>query len=191
MTFGRPARITKAMVVKAAYPSPNGRSADISTATDQTKDRPAKLDFFIAFCKLHHILGDVLETFYDADDDSDIDNSSGFGNLFATKTLDQLFKFDHDLSVWREGLPIHLQTPTTHVDASETKHITRQANTLHARYNLIATIVICPQIANYVQLLLHAASPVQTFLDSSTTNLSGYGSRQFIVTISNCQYCSR
>ena len=89
---------------------------------------PSKVNFYISFCRLHHIIGDVLETFYIVGDTKAEQSSSLFFDKFAS-----LFRIDSALKDWARGLHPFFQMPSDAEDPTPTKHITREANVLRAR----------------------------------------------------------
>ncbi|RAL15901.1 Zn(II)2Cys6 transcription factor [Aspergillus homomorphus CBS 101889] len=101
---------------------------------------PSKVNFYISFCRLHHIIGEVLETFYilgdgksdrhpNRNDAEPGENSSLFFDKFAS-----LFRIDSALNNWARSLHPFFQMPSELEDPTPTKHITREANILRARY---------------------------------------------------------
>lgn len=99
----------------------------------QPPDQPKLLDFYISFCRLHQILGDVLLTFYSPCGDT----SAGFSSVKAKsfiESLDGLLEIDSRLVRFRNKLNPHLQVPSQFHDNTEIHVFERQANTLNLRY---------------------------------------------------------
>jgi len=125
MAFGRPCRISQDLALQAVLP--------LTIYDEQQPDQPAMLDFFISYCKLHLIVGDILLTLYT----SVGENSTGLAKLKVRsfiETLDELIKFDGRLLEWRKDVKPHLQFPSKYHDSTEILLFTRQSNVLHARY---------------------------------------------------------
>lgn len=103
---------------------------------------PSKVSFYISFCRLHHIIGEVLETFYISDDSKAVpDPSRGVASMKPNPSIpfDQfssLFRIETYLNDWAGNLHPFFQMPSDLQDSTPTKHITRQANVLRARYVL-------------------------------------------------------
>lgn len=101
---------------------------------------PSKAKFYISFCQLHHIIGDVLETFYNSSGSkADLDSSRNFTSVKFSSPLSfdkftSLFRIESDLCNWAESLHSYFRMPSDLEDPTPTKHITRQANILRARF---------------------------------------------------------
>ncbi|KAI9924202.1 hypothetical protein MW887_007152 [Aspergillus wentii] len=101
---------------------------------------PSKAKFYISFCRLHHIIGDVLENFYNpsdskADPDSRRDSTGvKSSSPLSFEKFTGLFRIESDLYNWTESLHPYFRRPSDLEDPTPTKHITRQANVLRARY---------------------------------------------------------
>ncbi|KAL4787186.1 hypothetical protein BJX76DRAFT_363952 [Aspergillus varians] len=94
---------------------------------------PSKVNFYISFCRLHHIIGEVLEIFYISRDDTDSHpsrdgNAPPYFDKFAS-----LFRIESELNHWAANLDPFFQMPSDIQDSTPTKHITREANILRAR----------------------------------------------------------
>ncbi|KAL7657975.1 hypothetical protein ACMYSQ_004117 [Aspergillus niger] len=129
MTFGSKPQISHEIVKKSAVPP-------TSAATQQVlrPNTPSSIngDFYSAFCHLHVILGDILESLYPLS--SEHPSSPEFGasiptekdDILAPQKLTDLFRIESDLSTWYSGLPLQLQVGIGRTDS-------RIANVLHAR----------------------------------------------------------
>ncbi|PYH62040.1 uncharacterized protein BO96DRAFT_428776 [Aspergillus niger CBS 101883] len=129
MTFGSKPQISHEIVKKSAVPP-------TSAATQQVlrPNTPSSIngDFYSAFCHLHVILGDILESLYPLS--SEHPSSPEFGasiptekdDILAPQKLTDLFRIEFDLSTWYSGLPPQLQVGIGRTDS-------RIANVLHAR----------------------------------------------------------
>jgi Fungal specific transcription factor domain len=167
MTFGRPPRISKEIADQAVYPLADGvRSSD--GTLNQLTSQPATLDFFIAYCKLHHILGDVLDSFYTAGDGSRTSGQFRTSVSGSAQRLGDLFEIEDNLSRWRDCLEPHLKVPSTYVDRSDTRYITRQAHILHARYDPPTQSLVNVTMANTDQIPAHTPASIQTVSHSSS-----------------------
>ncbi|PYH64284.1 Zn(II)2Cys6 transcription factor [Aspergillus vadensis CBS 113365] len=111
-----------------------------SSGDTVTPSLPSKLNFYISFCRLHHIIAEVLETFYSIDDstarhhvsENRNDREGSCAVLFDK--FASLFRIDSALKHWAHGLHPFFQMPSELEDPTPTKHITREANILRARY---------------------------------------------------------
>ena len=95
--------------------------------------QPPKFSFFIAFCKLHQILGLVLDCFYTTKSGTSTPSCLGASDDIFVNKIPNLFVIENKLAHWHQGLEEHLKVPSTYVDETETLYVTRQANVLHAR----------------------------------------------------------
>src|ERR1700678_52863 len=110
MAFGRPARISQDVALQAILP--------VTIYEEQQPDQPAMLDFFISYCKLHLIVGDILLALYTSVGES----STGFAKLRVRsfiEIVDKLIKFDGRLLEWRKDVKPHLQFPSKYHDPTE------------------------------------------------------------------------
>ena len=109
-----------------------------SSSETGTTGLPSKLNFYISFCQLHHIIAEVLETFYtdgskfEHQYDSVSDRNEKSSLLFFDKFA-SLFRIDSELNDWACNLHPFFQMPSELQDPTPTKHITREANVLRAR----------------------------------------------------------
>ena len=95
---------------------------------------PSKAKFYVSFCQLHHIIGDVLETFYIPN--GGIKNGPTKQSLEDISLIDKiatLFKIESELNNWASNLDPFFRKPSEALDATPSKHITREANVLRAR----------------------------------------------------------
>ncbi|KAI2814412.1 transcriptional regulator family: Fungal Specific TF [Aspergillus niger] len=140
MTFGSKPQISHEIVKKSAVPP-------TSAATQQVlrPNTPSSIngDFYSAFCHLHVILGDILESLYPLS--SEHPSSPEFGasiptekdDILAPQKLTDLFRIEFDLSTWYSGLPPQLQVGIGRTDS-------RIANVLHARYLCVRLLFFRP-----------------------------------------------
>ena len=113
MTHGRPMRISQEVARRSPLPAAidDEHLEDGEFDRMQPPDQPSKLAFFLAFCKLHIILGDILTALYyerapSEDQVHAVDNSA---NVETQHDIVKTMEFDQALSNWREDLDIHLQ----------------------------------------------------------------------------------
>lgn len=111
-----------------------------TAATDpEATTLPSKVNFYISFCRLHHIIGDVLETFYiHKDPPRSTDAKRGVvGTKLDSIPFDKiasLSRIESDLKDWTGNLHPFFKMPSDFEDPTPTKHITREANVLRARF---------------------------------------------------------
>ena len=161
MTFGRPMRISQ----EAARRSPLPAAIDDEHLEDgdfegmQPPDQPSKVAFFLAFCKLHIILGDILSALYHerAPSGSHVHPSVDSAIVEAQHDIVKTMEFDQALSNWREDLDIHLQIGPDGTAADS--RFQGQAVNLFARYLHIRVL-----------LFRTFLSPLLTKLDGRTTS---------------------
>lgn len=172
MSLGRSPRIPKTVADRVEHPLASGSlSTDIHRAP--SPDQPAIFNFFVAFCKLHHILGDILESFY-ADSEENQPNRVG-SSLIPAMKLDKVFQIEQNLSQWSDELETSLQRPFVGSSFIESQHDTRQINILRARYvwdSIYGPVspVLIEDSYFYIQMLLYRSFVSQarkfgTFLD--------------------------
>lgn len=137
MTFGCPLKVPRSVAQEGLNALVLNSQARKDTVTSSL---PSKLNFYISFCRLHHIIAEVLETFYSFDDSKarhhvsgDVDNSDESSALLFDKFA-SLFRIDSALINWARSLHPFFQMPSELEDPTPTKHITREANILRARY---------------------------------------------------------
>ncbi|PYH77076.1 hypothetical protein BO82DRAFT_345797 [Aspergillus uvarum CBS 121591] len=139
MTFGCALKVPQSVAkegLNLLVPNAVEQSSDSATAT-----LPSKVNFYRSFCRLHHIIGDVIDTFYESGKnkpnhpasklhpETPSDSSSLMFDKFAS-----LFRIDSALNEWARSLHPFFQMPSELQDPTPTKHITREANILRARY---------------------------------------------------------
>ncbi|KAJ5360354.1 hypothetical protein N7517_009545 [Penicillium concentricum] len=111
---------------------------------------PSKAKFYISFCRLHHIIGDVLETFYNSSDSkADPDSSRDLTSVKLSspssfEKFTSLFRIESDLCNWTESLHLYFRMSSDLEDPTPTKQITRQANVLRARYLSVRLLLFRP-----------------------------------------------
>ena len=131
MTFGQPATISRKTAERAVYPD----AGNLKVYVVQAQNQPAPLEFFISYCKLHQLLGDILDTFYGRSDSMRTTEASNSPVSRSSRDIGDMFDIEQRLSSWQEHLDFRLRVPTTYADHSRTGYIERQANILHARYS--------------------------------------------------------
>lgn len=131
MTFGRTPLIPKAIADQVPYPSPTG-SPDDDTFRGLPPDQPPTPGFFNAFCKLHRILGDILESFYT---ESEYDATSLKPNttLLSGQKMEKVIQIEQSLAQWSKDLSPNLQRSSSRGGRPRPHYNTRQINVLHAR----------------------------------------------------------
>lgn len=134
MTFGCALKVPQA-VAKQGLDTLVLQSMDTGNST-----LPSNMNFYISFCRLHHIIGDVLETFYNSSDskaDPDLSRNLTGVNLSSPLSFDKftsLFRIESELCNWTENLHSYFRMPLDLEDPTPTKHMKRQANILRARF---------------------------------------------------------
>ena len=111
MTFGRPTRISHQTAMQS--PSPSAIDDEFlersgSGQGKQPADQPSKLHFFVAYCELHIILGNILSTFYAARTTSGLNTplEQAHSNTTAGKqNVDKLLQFEKALNQSRTLRP--------------------------------------------------------------------------------------
>lgn len=110
-----------------------------SVGNSENPALPSKINFYVSFCRLHHIIGDILETFYISTDDTieSCPNKAltrmGLASSFSLDKFASLFRLELDLKKWAGSLHPFFQSPSDAADPTPTKRITREANVLRAR----------------------------------------------------------
>ncbi|GCB27388.1 putative transcriptional regulatory protein YJL206C [Aspergillus awamori] len=138
MTFGCPLRVPRS-VAQGGLNALVLKSEETRSDTPTTS-LPSKLTFYTSFCRLHHIIAEVLETFYSLDDRKDRHHASSTVNdreescALLFDKFASLLRIDSALNNWARGLHPFFQMPSELEDPTPTKHITREANILRARY---------------------------------------------------------
>lgn len=128
MTFGCALKVPQSLA-KQGLSSLMLNSMEASRDTENVA-LPSKVNFYISFCRLHHIIGDVLDIFYISRDDTP--RKDGNGSPYFDKFA-SLFRIESQLSNWAADLHPFFQMPSDLADPTPTKHITREANVLRAR----------------------------------------------------------
>ncbi|KAJ6138510.1 transcriptional regulator family: Fungal Specific TF [Penicillium samsonianum] len=148
MTFGCALKVPQA-VAKQGLDTLVLHSMEFASGTGNMA-LPSKVNFYISFCRLHHIIGDVLETFYNSSDskaDSDLGRNFTGVNLGSPLSFDKftsLFRIESELSNWTENLHSYFRMPSDLEDPTPTKHIKRQANVLRGRYLSVRLLLFRP-----------------------------------------------
>lgn len=133
MTFGRPMRISQETAARAPFP-PVVDDEYLAESAVQPDGQPSKLNFFIAYCKLHEILADILSNFYAPS--ANWDGTSGpthFSTRSRTRNIDKLLRIDRGMNEWYNGLEPYLQLSSSHGDGEDAFTFKRQAFILYAR----------------------------------------------------------
>lgn len=137
MTFGCPLKVSRSAAEQGLNSLVLG-SVESSSGTGASS-LPSKVNFYISFCRLHHIIAEVLETFYISDEsktENKFQNANDQGrkpSLLFDKFA-SLFRIDFALKEWACSLHPFFQMPSELQDPTPTKHITREANILRARF---------------------------------------------------------
>lgn len=149
-TLGRATRISEDEAGQSLLPAPlddeylnNGGFQN----GIQPPGQPSRLRFYVAYCELHRILGDMLSTIYAPRTLSGrpsivihIQNISSTGK----QTVDHLLRLEKVLEAWRTGLPEYLRIETPLSDQLEMIIFRRQAVSLHLRYFYVLTLLYRP-----------------------------------------------
>lgn len=149
MTFGRPTRISQEVARQSPLPAALDDEyfdSDGVGSGSQPKDQPSKMFFFVAYCELHLILGDILLTFYAPRTPPGL-KSPGLqvhDHIGGKQNVDKLLQFDKMLNAWRSGLPPYLQIEGGFQDPTEALIYRRQAIILSARYLHIRLLLYRP-----------------------------------------------
>ncbi|KAL4929868.1 fungal specific transcription factor domain-containing protein [Aspergillus undulatus] len=135
------------MTFGCALKVPQGNAREglnaLMTRTLENTALPSKVNFYVSFCRLHYIIGEVLETFYISNEDI-VDEphhpaSKGYFEKFAS-----LFRIESELISWAVDLHRFFQNPSDAQDPTPSKHITREANILRARYLSVRLLLFRP-----------------------------------------------
>lgn len=137
MTFGCPLKVPRSVAQE-------GLNALVLKSEETRSDTPtislpSKLTFYTSFCRLHHIIAEVLETFFSFDDSKNRHYASSNVNdreescALLFDKFASLLRIDSTLNNWARGLHPFFQMPSELEDPTPTKHITREANILRAR----------------------------------------------------------
>jgi hypothetical protein len=133
MTFGRQIRISQEVARQTPLPAAidDEYLEDSDSEGSQPIDQPSRLFFFLAYCKLHIILGDILSTFYHDRSPFNHSNSVESKASAGKQDVDKVIEFDQALGIWRENLEDHLQV---NIDGMTDPKFEGQAVNLHARF---------------------------------------------------------
>jgi hypothetical protein len=148
MTFGRPTRISQETATLAPPPTAMDDEYFNELGTGiQPAGEPSRLDFFLQYCGLHNILGDILETFYTLP--ASANNHSKFEyvrleNSPVTQDVNKLLEFDKALNEWRDNLEPHLEVSSEYRDVTDALVFKRQAIILYARFLHIRILLFRP-----------------------------------------------
>lgn len=150
VTLGRVTRISEDEARQSPLPvALNDEDLNVTGFDDglQQRDHPSQLKFYVAYCELHLVLGDMLSTIY-------VPRSpSGQPSVFVhiqslskadKQTVDHLLRFENILEAWRTDLPKYLQIDSQLSDQQEMVIFRRQAIGLHLRYFHIQTLLYRP-----------------------------------------------
>jgi hypothetical protein len=124
MTFGRPPKIPKEIAKQAEYP----------LARFPTSGNSVNYEFFIAYCKLHSIIGDLLE-YSDKRDNPPENGGSHPSTPHSWEKLEELCDIETKLSVWKGSLGhhLHISASPDYVDEARSPFVKRQAIILQGR----------------------------------------------------------
>ncbi|KAL4940749.1 hypothetical protein BDV06DRAFT_213205 [Aspergillus oleicola] len=132
MTFGCALKVPQSLAEQ-------GLNAMMMRTAESTA-LPSKVNFYILFCRLHYIIGEVLETFYiSSDHEVEPKPSRADFDRFAS-----LLRIESELNNWAANLHPFFQRPVDAEDPTPTKHITREANILRARYLSVRLLLLRP-----------------------------------------------
>ncbi|KAF9253187.1 transcriptional regulator family: Fungal Specific TF [Penicillium roqueforti] len=168
MTFGCALKVPQA-VAKQGLDTLVLQSMDTGNST-----LPSNMNFYISFCRLHHIIGDVLETFYNSSDskaDPDLSRNLTGVNLSSPLSFDKftsLFRIESELCNWTENLHSYFRMPLDLEDPTPTKHMKRQANILRARYLSVRLLLFRPFLSQMRHRKADNASGANLYSDDQT-----------------------
>lgn len=148
MTFGCAPKVPQEVAKQGIDAMALSRSELESGNEDRLQ--PSTMDFYISFCRLHYIIGDVLESLYLPSDSRVNPHQTAtftavkIDNPLSSSTLTSLFEIESTLCNWSRSLHPHFQMPSNYEDQTPTKHITRQANILRGRsvFNGLLLLII-------------------------------------------------
>ncbi|CAG8048987.1 unnamed protein product [Penicillium salamii] len=145
MTFGCDLKVPQSVAKQGL----NSLVLNTTAANTGTTALPSKVNFYISFCRLHHIIGEVLETFYISKEASmPPDSTKGLtgvkSNSIPFDKFASLFRIESDLKHWAGNLHPFFKMPSDFEDQTPTKHITREANVLRARYLSVRLLLFRP-----------------------------------------------
>lgn len=175
MNFGRPTRISQEVALHSMMPAAMDDEyfdSDSRGSGSQPKDQPSKLACFVAYCELHFILGDILQTFYASCTTLSLNNVGARGNDTSNtkQNVDKLLQFDRSLNAWLGALPDYLRTDKGFQDPTELQVYNRQALALSARYLHIRMLLYRPFFSKAAD-----ASGVISACESLTDSITSHG----------------
>lgn len=141
MTFGR-ALIIPQTVAKHGLHSWDSSSMTASNNSSEGRNLPSRLSFYISFCRLHYIIGEVMENFYfNSTGGRKVDESSRWIQGYELEAcsdlthdkLTSLLQVESSLKKWANDLHPFFRMPEKTQDQTPTKHVMREANVLRAR----------------------------------------------------------
>ena len=150
MTFGRPTHISQEVAKMSPLPSAiDDEFLDDTGSKEgvQPTGQPSRLDFFIAYCELHIILGDILSFFYTSRTQpghSTPDDQFPRENLAGDEHIDKLLQLERTLELWRGKLKPHHQIDFGFQDQPTDQVFRRQAISLRARFLHIRILLYRP-----------------------------------------------
>lgn len=163
MSFGRPMRVSQESAKMSPLPSPiDDEFLDDSGLREgvQPTGQPSQLQFFVAYCELHLILGDILSVFYTGrvQPGNSVPEDPGHRDVWlGNEHVDKVLQFEKTLNMWRAKLePYHDVDPNFHHQHTPLV-FRRQAISLQARFLHIRMLLYRPFFAK-----LQAASRVFT-----------------------------
>lgn len=133
MVYGRPVRISQE-VAALAPPLQVVDDEFFETTNGRPSSQPTQIEFFIQYCKLHYILGDMLPEWYSNSGLESVTNGAEAKPRLFTSDLQTMIGNDERLDRWKRDLPNHLQV-SSHIN--ERDHVSsfyRQANMLYLKY---------------------------------------------------------
>ncbi|CAG7923239.1 unnamed protein product [Penicillium olsonii] len=145
MTFGCDLKVPQSVAKQGL----NSLVLNTTAANAGNTSLPSKVNFYISFCRLHHIIGEVLETFYISKEASTSPGSTKGASGVASKAIPfdkfaSLLRIESDLKDWAGNLHPFFKMPSDFDDQTPTKHITREANVLRARYLSVRLLLFRP-----------------------------------------------
>lgn len=155
MTFGQPIRISQDVARQAPFPAAidDEYLHDGDSEGTQPIGIPSKLNFYVAFCKLHIILGDILSTFHHGPAPLSHGSSVESDALAVKHDIDKIIEFDKALSTWHENLESELQITADGIADSKFRG---QAVNLYARFLHIRMLLYRPFFSQSSETLRHS-----------------------------------
>lgn len=149
MTFGRPTRISQASALQSPLPTVMDDeyfdTAGPGTGK-QPEHQPSIMSFFVAYCRLHLILGDILSAFYvpRTPDEPNLPDRLHHSGSAGKQNIDKILQYEKALATWRSSLEVPLQIDSDFSDPTETCIFRRQAVILYARFLYIRMLLFRP-----------------------------------------------